>query len=115
MQNDNIQKDKDVTPGQVVKLIELIQYREDAIVPRILIDKANGSCRLVALDKGQERGEHASPADALVYILDGEAEITVSGNPNHLKQGDMIIITANEPHALKALTRLKVMSVMIKS
>ena len=104
-----------VPSGQVVKLTDLVQYREGAIVHRIIIGKANGSCRLVVLDKGQARNEHTSQFDALVYILDGEAEIMISGKPHHPKQGEMIIIPANEPHALKALTRLKVMSVMIKS
>ena len=115
MENDKSQKDKDVPSGQVVKLTELVQYREGAIVPRIIIDKPNGSCRTVALDKGQERGEHTSPAEALVYILEGEAEIKVAGQANHLQQGDLIIIPANESHGIKALEKLKVFSVMVKS
>ncbi|MFC2033076.1 cupin domain-containing protein [Chloroflexota bacterium] len=69
---------------------------------------------MVALDKGQGRSEHTAPFDALVYLLDGKAEITISGKPLHLKQGEMVVIPANEPHALRAMTRLKVMSVMIK-
>ncbi|MFC2019196.1 cupin domain-containing protein [Chloroflexota bacterium] len=85
MESDKIRKVEDVPSGQVLKLIEQIQYQEGAIVARILIDKANGSCRLVALDKGQGRSEHTAPFDAFVYLLDGEAEVTISGRPLHLK------------------------------
>ena len=114
MESDKSQKNKDIPSGKAVKLIEQIQYREGTIVARVIIDNTNGSCRLVALDKEQGRSEHTAPFDALVYLLDGEAEITISGKPLHLKQGEMIVIPANESHALRAITRLKVMSVMIK-
>ena len=114
MESDKIQKAQDVPSGQLLKLIEQIQYREGAIVASAIIDTANGSCRLVALDKGQERSEHTAPFDALVYLLDGEAAVTLAGKALQLKQGEMIVIPANEPHALRAVTRLKVLSVMVK-
>ncbi len=106
---------EDISFGQVLKLIEQIHYRESGIVTRIIIDKPYGTCKLAALDEGQGRSEHTVPFDALVYLLDGEAEITISEKPLHLKQGEMVIIPANESHALRAITRLKVLSVMIKS
>ena len=115
MASDKSQQDTNMPSGQVMKLIEQIQYREGGFVTRTIIDNDNGTCKLAALDKGQGRSEHTAPFSALVYLLDGEAEITISGKPYHLKQGEMIIISANEPHALRALTELKLMSVMIKS
>ena len=114
MTNDKSQQDIDMPFGQVIELIEQIQYQEGAIATKIILDKATGTCRLVALDEGQGRSEHAVPFDALVYLLDGEAEVTISGKPLHLRQGEIVIIPANEPHALRAMTRLKVILVMIK-
>lgn len=70
---------------------------------------------LFAFDKEEGLSEHTTPSDALVYIFDGEAEITIDGKPFHLKKGQMIIMPANEPHALKAIERYKMMLVMIKS
>ena len=115
MENDKSRQDMGLPSGKVMKLDEQIQYREGDMVTRLLIDMPNGSCKLAALDEGQGRGEHTAPFGALVYLLEGEVEITVSGKPLRLKQGEMVIIPANEPHALKALTRLKLMSVMIKA
>ncbi|MFC2069350.1 cupin domain-containing protein [Chloroflexota bacterium] len=109
------QQDVDIPSGQVLKLSEQIQYQEGGFVTRAIIENDSGTCKLAALDKGRGRGEHTVPFSALVYLLDGEAEITISGKQHHLKQGEMIIISANEPHALKALTELKLMSVMVKS
>ena len=114
MTSDKSQQDMDIPVGQVMKLIEQINCREGGIVTRIIIDKPNGTCKLAAFDKGQGRSEHTAPFTALVYLLDGEAEITISGKPLRLKQGEMVIIPANESHALRAMTSLKVLSVMIK-
>ena len=114
MESDKNQQNIDMPLRQVLKLIEQIQYREGDIVTRLLIDKPNGVCRLAALDEGQRRSEHTAPFDALFYLLEGEAEVTISGKPLHLKQGEMVLIPANEPHALSAITRIKVMSVQIK-
>ena len=100
--------------GQVVKLVDLIPWPEGSMAASILVDMPNGSCRTVALDQGQGRGEHTTPFEALVYILDGEAEITILGQPHRLKPGEMIRIPADEPHSLKAVTKLKLMSVKIK-
>jgi quercetin dioxygenase-like cupin family protein len=109
------QQEVDIPSGQVLNLSEQIQYLEGGFITRTIIDSNNGTCKLAALDEGQGRSEHTVPFSALVYLLDGEAQITISGKPYHLKQGEMIKIPANEPHALKALTELKLMSVMIKS
>ena len=96
-------------------LIDLLDYQERAVVSRTLIEKETGTVTLFAFDRGQGLSEHTAPFDAMVCILDGKAEITISGNPNILKQGDMIIMPANEPHALKAVAKFKMMLIMIRS
>jgi quercetin dioxygenase-like cupin family protein len=84
-------------------------------VSRTLIDKKTGTVTLFAFDKQQGLSEHTAPYDALVQIIDGEAEVTISGKKHQLKQGEMIIMPANKPHALKAIERFKMMLVMIRS
>lgn len=107
--------DNDKLTEQAVRLIELLNYQEGSVVSRTLIEKPVGTLTLFAFDKGQGLSEHTAPFDALVYLLDGEAEVTISGKPIQLKQGDMVIMPANKPHALKAINRFKMMLVMIKS
>ena len=101
--------------GQVVAMQNLVEYQPGAVVSRTLIDKPAGTVTLFAFDKGQGLSEHTAPFDALVYILDGEAEITISGKPLLVKKEEMVIMPANQPHALKAVSRFKMMLVMIKS
>jgi quercetin dioxygenase-like cupin family protein len=81
----------------------------------MVIGKEKGTVTMFAFDEGQGLSEHTAPYEALVYILDGEAEITISGEPFHLKAGEMIIMPADDPHALKATKRFKMLLVMIKS
>ena len=101
--------------AQVGKLASLVEYQEGSVVSRTLIDKKTGTVTLFAFAEGQGLSEHTAPFDALVYILDGEAQITISGKPFHVKQGEIIIMPANEPHALKAFKNFKMMLVMIRS
>ncbi len=115
MERNKGQKDTDKLLGQAIKLIGLIDYQEGSVVSRTIVDKATGTCTIFAFDGGQGLSEHTAPFDALVYILDGEAEVTISGKSLHLKDGDMVIMPANEPHALRAIKRFKMMLVMIKS
>jgi len=96
-------------------LIDLLDYQERAVVSRTLIEKETGTVTLFAFDRGQGLSEHTAPFDAMVCILDGKTEITISGNPNILEQGDMIIMPANEPHALKAVEKFKMLLIMIRS
>ncbi len=93
----------------------MVDYKESSVVSRTLIDKKTGTVTLFAFDKGEGLSEHTAPFDALVNILDGEAEILISGVPFVLGAGEMIIMPANEPHALKAIERFKMMLVMIRS
>jgi quercetin dioxygenase-like cupin family protein len=107
-------KSEDLT-GQVAAMINLVEYQPGAIVSRTVIDKPAGTLTLFAFDKGQGLSEHTAPYDAMVYILDGVAEVTIAGKSHTVNQGEMIIMPANQPHALKALQPFKMMLVMIKS
>jgi quercetin dioxygenase-like cupin family protein len=93
----------------------LIDYQEAAVVSRTLIDKKTGTVTLFAFDEKQGLSEHKAPFDAMVHILDGEAEIVISSKSHRLKEGDMIVMPANEPHAVKAVTRFKMALTMIRS
>jgi quercetin dioxygenase-like cupin family protein len=101
--------------GEVRPLSSLVDYQEGAVVSRTLLKKETGSVTLFAFDRGQELAEHTVPHDALVYLLDGEAEITVAGVPHHLKTGDAIVMPGNRPHAVKASGRFKMSLTMIRS
>ena len=114
MEHDKIPQVDDLV-GQAGKLIDLVSYQEGSIVSRTIIDKATGTCTLFAFDEGQGLSEHTAPFDALVYLIDGESEVTISGKILHLKEGDMVIMPANKPHALRAVKKFKMMLVMIKS
>ena len=93
----------------------LADYQEGAVVSREVLKKDTGTVTLFAFDRGQGLSEHTAPFDALVYIADGRAEVTISEKPHLLSEGEMIIMPANEPHALKAVDRFKMMLVMIRS
>ncbi len=100
---------------QVNNLIDSVNYQEGSVVSREIIKKPTGTITIFAFDEGQGLSEHTTPFDALVYVLDGGVEIKIAGKPYSLKQGEMIIMPANQPHALKAVKRFKMMLVMIKS
>jgi quercetin dioxygenase-like cupin family protein len=101
--------------GQVAGLVNLVEYQPGSIVSRTIIDKPTGTLTLFAFDKGQNLSEHTAPFDAMVYVFDGAAEVTISGKPLTVKQGEIVIMPANQPHALKAINRFKMLLVMIKS
>lgn len=94
-------------------LKDMVEYQKASVVSRTLVDKKTGTVTLFAFDDGQGLSEHSAPFDALVYLVEGETEIQISHQPYYLKAGDMIIMPANEPHALKATTRFKMMLIMI--
>jgi len=99
---------------KMAKLADLVDYQDGAVVSREIINQKTGSVTLFAFDEGQGLSEHMAPFDAMVYLLDGEAEITISGNSLNLKQGEMIIMPANQLHSLKATKRFKMVLTMIK-
>ncbi len=101
--------------AQAGRLVDLVDYQEGSVVSREIINKKTGTLTVFAFDEGQGLSEHTAPFDALAQILEGEVEITISGKPCHLKEGEAIIMPANEPHALKATKRLKLMLTMIRS
>jgi quercetin dioxygenase-like cupin family protein len=93
----------------------MVSYQDGSIVSKELVKKPTGTTTIFAFDRDQGLSEHTAPFDALVYILDGEAEILIAGEPHQLKKGEMIIMPGGKPHALKALKRFKMMLVMIRS
>ena len=101
--------------AQAAKLAELVGYQDGSVVSREIISKKTGTVTLFAFDQGQGLSEHTAPFDALVYVFDGEAEITISGKPLRVKQGETVIMPANQPHALKAIKKFKMMLTMIKA
>ncbi len=98
-----------------IPLIDFIEYQPGSVVSKELLRKDTGTVTLFAFAQGQGLSEHTAPFDALVCILDGEAKITISGNPVAVKSGEMIIMPANQPHALQAVKQFKMMLVMIRS
>ncbi len=108
-------KDNNKLIAQALNMSDLVDYQEGSVVSRTLIDKKTGTVTLFAFDKGQALSEHTAPFDALVNIIDGEAEIIISGNEHRVKKGEMIIMPAGEPHALKAVEKFKMVLVMIRS
>ncbi len=100
---------------KVLNLNELIDFQKDSVVSRSLLDKEAGTVTLFAFDKGQGLSEHTTPFDALVNIIEGEASVIISGETFQLKKGEMIIMPANEPHALKAIDKFKMILIMIRS
>jgi len=109
------QPDNTILSAQPGSLENLIVYQKDSVVSKTIIKKKTGTVTLFAFDKDQGLSEHTAPYEALVYLVDGEAEITVGGNPNHVKEGEMILLPANVPHALSAISPFKMMLTMIKS
>jgi len=101
--------------AHAVSLTGLIECQTASVVSRTIIDKKTGNVTLFAFDGGQGLSEHTAPYDALVYVLDGEADIIISGKIVRLKKGELTIMPANEPHALTAVTKFKMLLTMIRS
>jgi len=101
--------------GRALGLAGLLDYQDGSVVSRTIIDRKTGTVTLFAFDRGEGLSEHTAPFDALVQVLDGEAEVVISGRPSRVKAGEMIIMPAGEPHALRAVDRFKMLLVMIRS
>jgi quercetin dioxygenase-like cupin family protein len=115
MKQDTEPKPKGLIGAHVAKAVELINYQDGAIVSRELVKKPTGTVTIFAFDEGQGLSEHTAPFDALVQVLEGEVEIIISGKPHHLAGGELILMPAHQPHALKAFTRFKMLLTMIRS
>lgn len=101
--------------SEILNLVELVNYQDGSVVSRQITKADAGNVTLFAFDQDQELSEHTAPFDALVHILDGRAEIRISGKPFGLQTGEAIIMPADEPHALKALTPFKMLLTMIRN
>ena len=104
-----------LSPAEAHSAEGLLNYQEGAVISRILLKHAAGSVTVFAFDEGQGLSEHTSPFDALVLLLEGTAEIRVSGKAIPAKAGDLVLMPANEPHGLQATTRFKMMLTMMRS
>lgn len=107
-------EDREELKGKVLTLKDLVAYQDGSIASRMIINKKAGSITIFSFDEGEGLSEHTAPFDAVVTILDGECEVWVSGKIHPMKEGDTIIFPANAPHALSAVTRFKMMLVMVK-
>ncbi len=101
--------------AKAVNLAGLVEYQAGSVVSREVAKKPTGTVTVFAFDAGQGLSEHTAPFDALVYLLDGKAEITIGGKPVSAGAGDVVVMPANVPHALKAAERFKMLLVMIRS
>ena len=115
MQQESPSKQTGLPGVQVTKPEELVNYQEGSIVSREIVKKPTGNLTVFAFDEGQGMSEHTSPFDALVQVLEGEAEISIAGVTHAVHRGEMILMPANQPHALKAQKRFKMMLTMIRS
>ncbi len=96
-------------------LVDLIEYQAGAVVSKTILEKPTGTVTLFAFDRGQALSEHTAPFDALVQVIAGEAEITISGKTLRLEAGEFVVMPADEPHALRAEERFKMLLTMIRS
>ena len=101
--------------SQILKVVEMVSYQEGSVVSRQITKLDAGNVTLFAFDEGQELSEHTAPFDALLHLLEGQAEIRISGQPYELSTGEAIILPANAPHAVKAKTKFKMLLTMIRS
>ena len=115
MSSQQAQNKREMAIAEVARLTELVNYQEGAVVIRTLISRPTGAVTLFAFDEGQGLSEHTAPYDALAHLLEGEAEIVVSGKPLPTKSGEVVLMPAHQPHSLKALTKFKMLLTMIRS
>lgn len=108
-------KQGELQPSRVIDLAGGVEYAENSIVSRTLIDKSAGTLTLFSFDAGQGLSEHSAPFDALVQIIDGAMEISIGGKNHRVNAGQMILMPANVPHALRPITKSKMLLTMIRS
>jgi len=101
--------------AEALNLVDQVEYAEGSVVSRTILEKKVGTLTLFAFDQGQGLSEHSAPFDALVQVLDGEVEITIGGKPIRTKADQTVLMPANVPHALKAITPFKMLLTMIRS
>ncbi|MBI5211443.1 MAG: cupin domain-containing protein [Elusimicrobia bacterium] len=114
MTEKNVGKTTEDLRGRVLETVGLVDYQQGAVVSRTLVNKSTGTVTIFAFDKGQGLSEHTAPFDALVLVLDGQAEVSIAGRPRRLSAGELIIMPAGSPHSLKAVARFKMALVMVR-
>jgi quercetin dioxygenase-like cupin family protein len=105
----------EIAGAQALPLLGLVNYQDGSVVSRVVLKREKGNITIFAFDEGQGLSEHTSPFDALVQAIEGEAEITVAGRPIALRAGDVVLLPAEKPHAVKATTRFKMLLTMVRS
>ena len=115
MSSQKAQSKSEMPIAEAVRLTDLVTYQEGAVVSRTLVSRPTGTVTLFAFDEGQGLSEHTAPFDAMAHVLEGEAEIVVSGKPLRTTAGDAVLMPANKPHSLNALTKFKMLLTMIRS
>lgn len=105
----------EVLVSEAINLLNLISYQEGSVVSRTIVSRETGNVTLFAFDEAQGLSEHTAPFDALVQVLEGEVEVTVDSKPLRAKAGDIVLMPAHHPHALKAITKFKMLLTMIRS
>jgi quercetin dioxygenase-like cupin family protein len=105
----------EVPVAEPIRPVDLVTYQQGAVVSRTLVKQSTGTVTVFAFDEGQGLSEHTAPFDALVHVLEGSAEIVIAGKTNQLSAGEMIVMPANQPHALTARTPFKMLLTMIRS
>jgi quercetin dioxygenase-like cupin family protein len=98
----------------VLPLADIVQYQPGAVVSRTIVKKPSGTVTAFAFDEGEGLSEHTAAFDALVVMVEGEAEISIAGAANHVRGGQLLRLPAGKPHALKATSRFKMLLIMIK-
>ena len=110
--------EKDQTPttnAEVKQLSELLQYQDGSIVSRVLLKNKGGTATLFAFGEGEGLSEHTAPFDALVVVLEGEAEIQIAQETFTVREGETITLPANRPHAVRAMSNFKMLLIMIRA
>jgi quercetin dioxygenase-like cupin family protein len=105
----------EIPAAEKLRLLNLVSYQEGAVVSRTLLNRVAGTITLFAFDEGQGLSEHTTPYVAVVQVLEGEADITISGKPLRVMAGEMILLPVSQPHALSAITKFKMLLTMIRS
>lgn len=107
--------DQSIKPAEVKPLVNLLHYQEGSIVSRVLLKNKGGNVTLFAFSNGEGLSEHTAPFDALVGAVEGEADIFIDGESFHVHDGEIILLPANRPHAVKATTNFKMLLIMLRA
>jgi quercetin dioxygenase-like cupin family protein len=105
----------EMPPAIARSSLDFAGYQDGSVVSRVLLKRGGGTVTLFAFDAGQGLSEHTAPFDAIAHVLEGEVEITISGTPVRVTRGEMVLMPANQPHALSARTRFKMLLTMLRS